>query len=261
MAYTAYAEDIGVNIHYEIYNIEPEQLAQKIKFAREHLDGFTVTMPYKKTVMQFADEMDSSAVSCGSINTMVVRNNRLTGYNTDGWGFIKHLGLEKIDLKDRVVVMVGAGGVASSIAYWMRESGVKEVRVLNIIREEGEALCASMGGKFRFAMLDNSNLLKWCGGADFFINASVLGQIGYPDYDSFDFIDCLTKDAVVYDVNYSKGDSNLLVHAAGKNHRALNGSSMSICQGIRAMEIWTGLTPRDETARQIILSRNYNKTS
>jgi shikimate dehydrogenase len=251
-AYSAFAKDIGVDIRYTIYNFEIEEIEEKISFCRENLDGFTVTMPYKKTVMQYADSLNASAAACLSCNTMLVKDKKLTAFNTDGWGFIKHLSLENINVAGKTAVMVGAGGVAFSIAYYLRENNIKNVRVLNIIREEGESLCAAFGEKFCFSLLNRDNVHSCCADADFFINASVLGQIGYPDYESFDFIDTLSKEAVVYDVNYSKGESKLLLEAAKNGHRALNGSSMSICQGLRAMEIWTGLRPRDQCAQEVI---------
>ena len=252
MAYQMYGESLGRPVEFQLRNVEPEDFPAVLEYARTHWDGFTVTMPYKKRMMDYADRLAPSAEACGSINTVLVRDGALEGHNTDGWGFVRHLALQGVDPAGKTVAMVGAGGVALSIAYQLTRQRA-QVRVLNILREEGEALCSRFGCSF--AMLSPEHLAAACRGADLFVNASVLGQIGYPDYESFDFLAALPPRAVVYDVNYSKGDSALLLHAKQRGLAAYNGSAMSICQGIRAMEIWTGVRPTDETARRIIARR------
>lgn len=253
MAYQMYGESLGRRVEFQLCNVEPETFPNTLEYGRAHWNGFTVTMPYKKRMMDYADRLDPSAEACGSINTVLVQDGSFVGYNTDGWGFVRHLALQGVKLAGKVVTMVGAGGVALSIAYQLTRQGAAQVRVLNILQGEGEALCAKFG--CAFSMLTAENLTTACQGADLFVNASVLGQIGYPDYESFDFLSALPSEAVVYDVNYSKGDSALLLHARHRGLAAYNGSAMSICQGIRAMEIWTGTPPTDETAQRIIARR------
>ena len=93
----------------------------------------------------YCDELDISAEKCGSANTVLVKDGRLIGYNTDGWGMIKCLQLKGFDFKGKKVTLVGAGGVARSIAYHLLVSGVKEVDVLNLFENETEALVRKMG--------------------------------------------------------------------------------------------------------------------
>lgn len=250
--YAFFGKSIGVDVDFTICNVPPEQLDETVQAMKAQMQGFTVTMPYKVKIMEYCDALDESAEKCGSANTILVRDGKLTGYNTDGWGMIKSLGLKGVDFAGKHVVMVGAGGVALSIAYNLSVNGVTKVEVLNPFDEETKRLTDRMGSLFTGHMLNAENLRACADGADVFINASVLGQVGYDDYTSLDFLDRLRSDAVVFDVNYSNPDARLPAAAAARGLRSYVGNTMSSCQGIRAMEIWTGTAPTDEAARELV---------
>ncbi|MEG0751296.1 MAG: shikimate dehydrogenase [Oscillospiraceae bacterium] len=252
LVYEAFGKDLGMNVSFEIFNVEEDKFEETVKFTRGHLNGFNVTMPYKVRMLDFVDELDESAERCGSTNVVLVKDGKLIAYNTDGWGMIKALQLKGFSFKDKKVVMVGAGGVALSIAYNLLVNDVAEVSVLNIFSEEAERLCSRFGEKFTPHPLENSELCRCCEGADFFINASVLGQLGYDDYTSFDFLDSLASGAVVFDVNYSNPNAKLPAAGREKGLHSFVGRSMTACQGIRAMEIWTGSVPSDTSAKQLV---------
>ena len=126
---------------------------------RESLNGFTVTMPYKVKILDYCDELDISAETCGSANTILVKDGRLIGYNTDGWGMIKCLQLKGFEFEGKRAVLVGAGGVARSIAYHLLVNGVKSVDVLNPFAHETEALVQKMGPLFTGHILNQENLV------------------------------------------------------------------------------------------------------
>lgn len=248
----ALGADIGYAVSFEIFDVEPEMLAAQMAYGREYLHGFTVTMPHKQAALRHVDEMDESAERCGSANTVLVRDGRLIAYNTDGWGLMKFFAMEGIPLKNRKVVMLGAGGAGLSIAYNLGLQGAGDVRVVNICLGQAEALCARFGKGFTPVAFTEQSLSESCRGADIFINASVLGQVGYGDFESLDFLHSLKKDAVVFDVNYSNPDAKLPPAARAAGLRSYAGRPMTVCQGIRAMEIWTGRTPSDEAASELI---------
>ncbi len=245
---------IGIEVGFEIYNIPPEKLDDKIAEMRESLNGFTVTMPYKVKILDYCDELDISAETCGSANTILVKDGRLIGYNTDGWGMIKCLQLKGFEFEGKRAVLVGAGGVARSIAYHLLVNGVKSVDVLNPFAHETEALVQKMGPLFTGHILNQENLVQFTKERDVFINASILGQVGYDDLENLDFLDGLKRDALVFDVNYSNSDAKLPRAAKEKGFQSYVGKAMSSCQGIRAMEIWTGKKPSDEDARRLVAS-------
>lgn len=250
--YGAFARALGVEISFDIFNVMPEQLYDTVNYAKENLNGFNVTMPYKQRMLDFADDIDESSKKCGSTNVILVKDKKLIAYNTDGWGFIKALQLKGFYFEGKKVVMVGAGGVALSIAYNLGLARVRHVDVINKYPDETQQLCTRFGQAFQPHELSDESLYSCCKDADYFINASVLGQVGYDDYADLGFLSQLKRSAVVYDVNYSNTDANLPKAAKEAGLGAYNGKSMTACQGIRAMEFWTGRAPSDEAARQLV---------
>jgi shikimate dehydrogenase len=250
--YGAFARALGVEISFDIFNVMPEQLYDTVIYAKENLSGFNVTMPYKQRLLDFADDIEESSKKCGSTNVILVKDKKLIAYNTDGWGLIKALQLKGFRFEGKKVVMVGAGGVALSIAYNLGLARVRHVDVINKYPEEAQQLCSRFGQNFRPHELTDGNLYECCKETDYFINASVLGQVGYDDYTDLGFLSQLKRSAVVYDVNYSNTEAKLPKAARKEGLSAFNGKSMTACQGIRAMEIWTGRTPSDESARQLV---------
>lgn len=250
--YEVFCEDLGFEDTFEIFNIPENQLEQTIEHARRTLHGFNVTMPYKQAALKYMDELDESAVKCGSTNTVLVRDGKLIAYNTDGWGLIRALHDRGVDIEGRRVVMLGAGGVACSIAYNLSVNGVKEVSVVNLFPEQTEALCSRFGERFHPYPLTYEVLEEQCKGADLFINASVMGQLGYDEFKSLKFLDNLAPGAAVFDVNYSNPDSLLVPTALSKGIPAWKGRCMSASQGIRAMEIWTGHQPSNASVERLI---------
>ena len=250
--YGFFGERLGVEVDFKVVNIPLEELDATVEHMRREFHGFTVTMPYKIKIMEFCDELDISAEKCGSANTILVRDGKLVGYNTDGWGMVKCLELQGHTFAGKRVVLVGAGGVARSIAYQLSIHGVTHVDVLNVFEEETKALVDKMGALFAGHSLTDENLYRYGKGADVFINASILGQVGYEDYKDLSFLDLLAQNALVFDVNYSNPQAKLPQAAAQRNLRCYVGKAMSSCQGIRAMEIWTGRKPSDQDARELI---------
>ena len=259
MIYKYLGASVQEEVTYEIKNIFEEQLYETVEYARSNWTGFNVTMPYKQTILDYMDELDESAVNCGSANTVLVRDGRLIAYNTDGWGMVRSLIRDGFDFSGKKAVLVGAGGVAFSIAYHLGIHGIRSVDVINLIPEQAQNLCNKFGERFKAHDLSYENLIKYSNHADLFINASVMGQVGYDDYTDFTFLEKLNKGAVVFDVNYSNPDAQLLRHAEQMNYKTYIGSYMTACQAIRVMQIWTGLTPQDSAVTELIEILNHKK--
>jgi shikimate dehydrogenase len=252
MIYETLMASIGEESTYEIQNVPENMLEQTVEYARKNWNGFNVTMPYKQAILPYMDEIDESAEKCGSTNTVLVKNGKLIAYNTDGVGLIKAMQRVGFDFKDKRIVMVGAGGVAFSIAYNLSIHGVTRVDVVNLFEEQTANLCKKFGDRFIPHPLDYDVLAECCQNADLFINASVIGQIGYDEFARFDFLDQLKPEAPVFDVNYSNPNAKLLPSAKGKGHPAYIGSNMTVCQAVRVMQIWTGKEPSDKAISDLM---------
>ena len=250
-AYSFFAKQLGIEIDFQICNVAEQDFLPAVQEFRKTLHGFTVTMPYKVRMTALCNTLDASAQACGSVNTVLVKDGQLTGFNTDGWGMMKCLQLKGVSFAGKRVVMVGAGGVARSIAYQLSVSGAARVDVLNIYEQETAALTEKMGPLFFGHPLDSQTLRACAPQADLFINASVLGQVGFSDYDDLSFLDMLPKHAVGFDVNYSNPAAKLPIAAHAAGLPVYIGNTMSACQGVRAMQIWTGRAPSDEAAKAL----------
>lgn len=250
--YGAFSQDLGISSDFEILNIPPEQLGDALEYARSHFRGFNVTMPYKQTALQYMDELDESAVKCGSTNTVLVRDGKLIAYNTDGWGLIRALQDQGVSVSGKRIVMLGAGGVASSIAYNLSIGNVSRVDVVNPVAQRAQALCSRFDSRYVPHALTDEALIQCSRGADLFINASVMGQLGYDDFSSLDFLDGLAPGAAVFDVNYSNPSSKLVPAALSKGFAAFKGRRMTACQGIRAIGIWVGREPSQQAVDALV---------
>ena len=119
----------ATNAVYLAWEVEEEQVEQSLQQLRV-LDmlGANISMPYKKKVLPFLDQVDGSAQLIGSVNTIVQKDGRLTGYNTDGFGFLKSLP-KTFSIKNKKLVLLGAGGAATAIVVEAIRQGVGEIHL------------------------------------------------------------------------------------------------------------------------------------
>ena len=114
---------------YDLYELEPEEVGEFVKSKK--LKAFNVTIPYKKDVMPYLDEIDESARLIGAVNTVVNENGKLVGYNTDFKGMIYMLSRAKIDVKDKKVMILGTGGTSFTAQAVALHLGAKEIVVVS----------------------------------------------------------------------------------------------------------------------------------
>ena len=139
---TILTNDIDVyKRQYLAFDIRPENLNNaRIGIKALDLKGFNVTIPHKEAMIGLVDSLDPYAKKLGAINTVKVKDGQLIGYNTDGQGFIKSLKRKNISVKDKSIVIIGAGGAARSIAVYIGLEGPKEIRIVNRTYDRGKVL-------------------------------------------------------------------------------------------------------------------------
>lgn len=181
-----------------------EEAAAKIR--EENIGLTAVTMPHKQSIMPFLDEIDEDAKKIGAVNTVINRNGKLHGYNTDLAGI--EYALRDHDLVHKTVVIIGAGGAARAAAYAMQKAGAK---LLIINRSEGPAreLAEEFGGEVISEIPKDATLV---------INATPLDNLQIPEQ------------AVFFDMNYTKNRLGL---------------EMFVAQGFKQIELWTGCKKLD----------------
>ncbi|MDR7072828.1 shikimate dehydrogenase [Fictibacillus barbaricus] len=239
--------------HYEKQRIKPEELKNFIQSIRNSdYKGFNVTIPHKVAIMPFLDEIDAEAKKIGAVNTVVNKNGRLVGYNTDGIGFL--LGLkEKLTrpLNELNVLLIGAGGAARSIAYALLKEEPKRLSVANRTTERLVKLLNDLGNPNVEALTLKEAETLLCH-FDVLINTTNAGM--YPDLNSVPLkLEHLKSNAVVSDIVYNPLQTKWLQQAEEKGAVTDNGVSMLVMQGAMAFEKWTGTFPDTNKMKQTVL--------
>jgi shikimate dehydrogenase len=209
------------------------------------IKGASITIPHKVSAMEFIDELDITAKKIGAVNTIVNREGKLTGYNSDGLGAVKAL-LEKTRIKDKHVVILGAGGAARAIGFAIISEGGR-VTIINRTPAKGEELANDLGADFQPKLKMNKT------DCHILINTTPVGMI--PDIDAMPVEKKdLDKAIVVMDIVYNPLKTRLLKTAEDIGCPTLDGVSMFVYQGAFQLELWTGMTAPVEAMRKAVLT-------
>lgn len=233
----------AVYLAFEIEDIQEGLLAVR----RLNIRGASITIPFKTAAMAHLDYIDPDADSIGAVNTIVNRNGKLSGYNTDCQAAV--LPLIPLGIKGKTVCIIGAGGAAQAVAHGIQKHNGRII-VLNRRQEPGEALAEKVNG--RFVRLDDVSGLESLN-ADVLINTTPVGMS--PDIDAMPIpSSCLHPHMIVMDIIYTPLKTKLLIEAEKKGCRTIDGLSMFIHQGAAQFKLWTGLAPDPMMMRTAALS-------
>ena len=231
----------AVYLAWEVTEEEVEQSLQQVRVL--DMLGANISMPYKKKVLPYLDQLDESAQLMGSVNTIVQKDGRLTGYNTDGLGFLKSLP-KTFSIKNKKLVLLGAGGAARAIVLEAIRQGVGEVHLF--VRPESlakyQAIFSPLSEALSFAIVlhDLSNrdqVHAMMVGADLLLNATGLGMDGVslPVPKDFTF----PKGCLVADLAYFPAKTPFLQLAEEQEVQTVNGLGMLFHQAGLAFELMT----------------------
>tara|TARA_B100001063_G_C16673636_1_gene507796 strand:+ start:108 stop:902 length:795 start_codon:yes stop_codon:yes gene_type:complete len=211
---------------------EIESFIYQIK--QEKIIGLNVTIPFKKTVISYLDELSPEADQTQSVNTIISDNDNLVGYNTDIIGFIKAIESLNYNMKGKKVFILGAGGVVPSIVFALKKMGALEIIVSNRTKEKAENL------KKQFK---NLKVLDWGNIPDFdvVINATSMGL--NKEVINLDFSN-IGNGKLFYDVIYNPKETNFLKGGKKLGNQAENGKMMFIYQAFEAFKLWHGIEPK-----------------
>ena len=225
----------NINAVYEKQKLIENDLERIISQVREKkINGINVTVPFKKAVISYLDELTVEANKTQSVNTIYLKNNKLVGDNTDIIGFQKSVEDFKYDLNNKEVFILGAGGVVSSIIFALIKMKVSKIIISNRTREKADVLKKSF---------KNIEIVDWgkAPNFDMIINATSLG-LKKEDRINVDFLSTI-KNKFFYDVIYNPQETNFLKVGKELGNRTLNGKMMFIYQALSAFYLWHGLKP------------------
>ena len=224
-----------INAIYEKQKIENSDLEKLLfQIKEKKINGMNVTVPFKNSIIPFIDELTLEAKATKSVNTIYLENNRVIGHNTDIGGFETSIYKSNVDLANKKILILGAGGVVPSIIYALTKMKVSEITLSNRTKEKAENL------KKHFK---NIKIIKWGDIVDFdmIINATTLG-LKEKDKINLNFPSSC-KNKLFYDVIYNPKETIFLKTGKNLGNNIINGKLMFIYQALLAFNIWHKLKP------------------
>jgi len=229
LVHNAAFEHLGLDCVFLAFEVEHLQEAVK-GIAALGFKGVSVTIPHKVGVMDYLDEIEPVAQRIGAVNTIVNRDGRLVGYNTDWIGAMKALE-HRIDLRGKTAVVLGAGGAARAIAFGLKERGAEPV-ILNRTVARAEVLASGL--KCRFGPIELIEKLSF----DLVINATSVGMS--PRAESTPLNKAVLKNMLVFDTVYNPMKTRLIREAEERGCPTVRGLEMFVNQAAMQFELWTG---------------------
>ncbi|WP_207802440.1 shikimate dehydrogenase [Rhodovulum sp. BSW8] len=204
-------------------------------------DGLNVTHPFKTEVTGLLDEVSKDARAVGAVNTVLLRDGRRIGHNTDLWGFAESLRRGLADAPRGHVLLIGAGGAGGAVGYALARSGVARLSIHDSQPDRAEALADRLsdpgGGCAVRAIADPAALIR-DDRPDGIVNATPMGMAGHPGMAVAP--DLLCPEIWVADIVYVPLETPLLAAARRAGCRVLPGAGMALFQAVRAFELFTG---------------------
>lgn len=253
---------LGLNYAYLAFEVGNEKLPDAIQAIRTlDMRGSNISMPNKQKVIPLLDKLDPAAEMIGAVNTVVNDEGTLTGYTTDGIGFMKALDDEGIDIRGHKMTLAGAGGAGTAIAIQAALDGVKAISIFNIHDESWDNAVRNV------ALINEKTNCKATlhdleDKADFraeiedsyiYTDSTGVGMKPLEDESLVEDPNWFRKDLVVFDTVYAPRETKLMQVAkeAGVKN-VFNGLGMMLEQGAAAFKLWTGKEMPVDYIRQIL---------
>lgn len=229
------------------FNIIPANLKAAIKgFVALGFRGFNVTIPHKVKVIDFLSKVSEEASLVGAINTVLIEEGKLFGYNTDVAGVLESLYTYKKEISGNECVVIGAGGSARAVIYTLiKHFRPSKIHLVNRTEQRAETLRQFFKTKMKYDVFtvnelmppDIKDIIK---NSSLVVNATSVGM--YPESDDAVFTqqNMFSKNQIVFDLVYNPIETKLLKLAKSSNAITVNGIKMLVNQAAKSFEIWTG---------------------
>ena len=243
----------GLRYTYKLIDLEalglgldalPELLAAAQRFG---FAGLNITHPCKQAVIPLLDELSPDAEALGAVNTVVLRDGRRVGHNTDWWGFAESFRRGLPDARRGHVVQLGAGGAGSAVAHAALTLGVGRLTVVDTDSARAEQVAASLGERFGAGRAVAGEAAA-VADADGLINTTPVGRAMIPGTPVPP--ELLRPELWVAEIIYFPLETELLRHARALGCRTLDGGGMAVFQAVEAFRLFTGVTPDAERMRR-----------
>ncbi|UTB33352.1 MAG: shikimate dehydrogenase [Methanobacterium sp. ERen5] len=250
-------KELGLDNIYVPFQVKAEHLEDAIFGAQSlGVKGFNVTIPHKTEVINYLDYLDIAAGLIGAVNTIEFGKDGAVGHNTDGIGAV--MAIEEVTpVKNKKVVILGAGGASRAIAFQLLLSGVDNLVIANRTVEKADELKNDLVEKLdhevRVSGLDE-NLTQELSDTAILINTTPVGM--YPNVNEKPVVtaEMMHPDMVVNDIVYNPLKTGLLNEADKAGAKSISGIKMLMYQGVESFKIWTGIEPPVEIFQHALMN-------
>lgn len=258
------------NFLYQIYDLSADYQAIKVAKGRlkedfwplllnKRLHGFNVTMPHKKDIIPFLEQLSEESRLIESVNTVIRTPQGLKGFSTDGAGFLRSLAAQGLQKKGGKAVLFGSGGAAAALTLaWSRQMQAP-LTIIARSPQKAQAFLAKIPqqqAKVQLLPWEKEYFSQALCDATLLVNTTPLGMQGkaadFSDFNDFSFLTQLAPQALVYDLIYQPRQTTLLQKASALGYRTLNGIDMLIYQALEAFTLMTGQTTSDHDKEVIV---------
>jgi shikimate dehydrogenase len=257
--HTRVFKELNLPHTYEAFDVPPENLKQFIRDAGEpqatshkpqaNLAGINVTIPHKVAVMKYLNEIKDEAKQIQAVNT--IHNNE--GYNTDAFGFQESLKEEGINLENKNVLVIGAGGVSRAILVSLINNNAN-VTLTNRTKQKAINLLQELNFQDKIKIIDyqelttNNQLPK----VDILVNTTSVGMHPHEDKSPIDK-NLLKPNHIIFDAIYNPLKTKLIKDAEAIGCKTISGVNMLVHQGAQSLRIWLGINPPIQSMKDEVL--------
>ncbi len=232
--------EFEIEASFTAVDVSPENLGEWVKNDfKNNFEGAAVTIPHKEIIREFIDFETEAAVKIGAVNTLFKKDGQICGTNTDGVGALKALLTEILNIKDKKVLILGAGGASRAIIFALKTAGA-EVFIWNRSEEKAKKLAE----EFEVKALDKEHLQAVVFAEfDIVVNAT---SVGLNEWKSVVPEDFWCSHQVAFDIVYDPLETKFLSDALSAGAKAVTGDKMLCFQAIEQFKIWHGIEPELE---------------
>lgn len=257
-------QKLGLDYIYVAYDVKAGQMKEAMDAMRLYnMRGGNVTMPGKIEAMKLMDRLSPEVELIGAVNTIVNDNGILTGYNTDGIGFVNNLKDNGVAIKGKKVVVAGAGGAATAVFCQCALEGASEIVIFKRKNdgfqktlEKAEEIEQKVPG-VRVSVYDTNDTAKMTEeikSCHIFVNGTVLGMKPMDDQSVVRDTSAFREGLVVCDLVYNPVETRLLREAKAAGCKCIGGKGMLLWQGVAAFKLHTGCDMPVEEVREKFFS-------
>ncbi|GHB71778.1 shikimate dehydrogenase (NADP(+)) [Psychrosphaera saromensis] len=249
LIHQTFAKQLNIELSYELLESAPDKFKQTVdNFFANGGTGLNVTTPFKNDAYLYASQVSSHSKIAEAANTLYIDGDTFKADTTDGVGLVTDLKFNNVDLKDKRILVLGAGGAAKGAILALVEQNPKQIVIANRTKQKAEQIVSAINSSKLLA----SGLEKIDGVFDVVINStscSITDDV--PEMD----VSCFNKISVCYDMSYKPYQTSFNKFVLDNSHpdvKAIDGLGMLVEQAAESFLIWHGIRPDTSQIRTLL---------